>query len=60
MDFSRQEIKTTGKITASVQSVSEEFGNATVTSRRNLAYFDGSLKMNGSRLMNSINRKEAI
>ena len=60
MDFSRQEIKTTGKIKTSVQSVSEEFGNATVTSRRNLAYFDGSLKMNGSRLMNSINRKEAI
>lgn len=24
------------------------------------AYFDGSLKMNGSRLLNSLNRKEAI
>ena len=59
MSYSRQEIKTTGRIKASVQ-VPEEFGNATVTSRRNLAYFDGSLKMDGSRLMNSINRKEAI
>lgn len=59
MNYSRQEIKTTGRIKTSVQ-VPEEFGNATVTSRRNLAYFDGSLKMDGSRLMNSINRKEAI
>ena len=59
MNYSRQEIKTTGRIKASVQ-VPEEFGNATVTSRRNLAYFDGSLKMDGSKLMNSINRKEAI
>lgn len=59
MNYSRQEIKTTGRIKTSVQ-VPEEFGNVTVTSRRNLAYFDGSLKMDGSRLMNSINQKEAI
>lgn len=60
MDFSRQAIKTSGRIGASAQSVTENFGNATVTSRRNLAYFDGSLKMNGSRLMNSLNHKEVI
>lgn len=60
MNYSRQDIKTTGRIKTTIQAVSEEFGNATVISRRNLAYFDGSLKMDGSRLMNSINRKEAI
>ena len=43
-----------------VPSISEKVGNVTITSRRNLAYFDGLLRMNGSRLMNSINKKEVI
>lgn len=38
----------------------EEMKNIRFTVKRNLAYFDGSLKMNGSRLLNSLNRKEAI
>lgn len=41
-------------------SISERVENITVTSRRNLAYFDGLLRMDGSRLMNSINKKEVI
>lgn len=48
------------KINVKVPSISEKVGNVTITSRRNLAYFDGLLRMNGSRLMNSINKKEVI
>lgn len=59
-DEIRQPVKATAEIGVKAESISEEFDNATVTIRKNLAYFDGSLKMDGRRLLNSINRKEAI
>ena len=40
--------------------VQEEFGNATVRVQRHVAYFDGSLLMDGSHLMNSVDREEDI
>lgn len=60
MNYCRADNKTTANIRIPVASISESYGNATCTVKRNLAYFDGSLKMNGSRLLNSLNRKEAI
>ena len=60
MNYCRADNKTTANIRIPVASISERYGNATCTVKRNLAYFDGSLKMNGSRLLNSLNRKEAI
>ena len=60
MNYCRADNKTTANIKIPVASISESYGNATCTVKRNLAYFDGSLKMNGSRLLNSLNRKEAI
>lgn len=60
MNYSRQEITTAVAIGAEMPEVPEKFGNATVTTSRNLAYFDGSVLMDGSRLMNSIYRKEGI
>lgn len=60
MNYCRADNKTTANIKIPVASISESYGNATCTVKRNLAYFDGSLKMNGSRLLNSLNRKETI
>lgn len=56
----RHGMKTSTQLQMSMEARKEEIGSVTVTTRRNLWYFDGSIKMDGSRLLNSINRKEAL
>lgn len=53
-------IRTAVRIKAEAPHIPEGFGNATAVSRRNVAYFDGSLPMDGTRLMNSVYREEDI
>lgn len=45
---------------SSMSSVREEFGNGTIRTQRHLAYFDGSLLVDGSHLMDSFIREEEI
>lgn len=45
---------------SAVSSVHEEFGNGTIRIQRHLAYFNGSLLMDGSHLMDSYIREEEI
>jgi hypothetical protein len=59
LDSTRQDVRPTCTIRASIQN-SEDVGTATLTIKRNLAYLDGSLRLNGSSLLNSIYRKEEI
>lgn len=60
LDSVRQNIQAGIKMRTSVETKKETIGSANVTVRRNLAFFDGALRMDGSRIMNSLNRKEAL
>lgn len=60
LDAPRHQTEASMKLQLSGAVINEKIEGATVTTRRNLWYFDGSIKMDGSRLLNSINRKEAL
>lgn len=59
LDVIRQDLNPTSNFIAAVKT-KEEVGTVTLRTRRNLAYLDGTWKLNGSKLLNSINRKEEL
>ncbi len=54
------EIKAAVTIDMPARSISEEFGNATVTYRKNLVFFDGAIYFDGAKTFDSISKKEDI
>lgn len=42
------------------ESIVEKFGNAEIITRRNLLYFNGLVKLDGSKMLNSIDKKEVL
>lgn len=59
LDVVRQDLNPTSNFITAVET-KEEVGTVTLRTRRNLAYLDGTWKLNGSKLLNSINRKEEL
>lgn len=59
LDVVRQELNPTTQFSTSAP-VEEEVGKVTVREVRNLAYLNGAYKLNGSKLLNSIDRKEEL
>ncbi len=59
LDVIRQDLNPTSNFITSVET-KEEVGTVTLRTRRNLAYLDGTWKLDGSKLLNSIDRKEEL
>ena len=53
-------IGTSVKIQLLMRQADEDIGNVTVEERRNLWYLDGKVKLDGSRIMNAMYRKEVL
>lgn len=60
MDAGRQALTGSVKFKMKMEGRRETVGRVTVTIRKNPCFFDGLAKMNGSRLFNSVNRKEEL
>ena len=60
LDASRCRMKTKIKTYITVSSQTEEFRDEPVEIRRNLWLLDGSLNMDGSRILNAMQNKEVL
>lgn len=60
LDKSRQPWPVAVAVAASVPRMAEEMENVTVITRKDLAYMDGSLRLDGTRILDSEYNKEAI
>ena len=60
LDKSRQPWPVAVAVAASAPRMAEEMENATVITRKDLAYMDGSLRLDGTRILDSEYNKEAI
>lgn len=60
LDKSRQPWPVAAAVAASSPRMDEEMENVTVITRKDLAYMDGSLRLDGTRILDSEYNKEAI
>lgn len=60
LDKSRQPWPVAATVAASAPRMAEEMENVTVITRKDLAYMDGSLRLDGTRILDSEYHKEAI
>ncbi len=60
LDEIRRTVNPTVTVKAQSKKSAEKIGTASLRTVRNLAYMDGSLKLDGSRVLNSIDRKEEL
>lgn len=60
LDKSRQPWPVSAAVASTTPRVSEEIGDVTLITRKDLAYMDGSLRLDGTRILDSEYHKEAI
>lgn len=53
-------VRAAAMIGVKVQSLSEQFGNATITYRKNSVFFDGSIYFDGEKTFDTISKKEDV
>ena len=60
LDKSRQPWPVSAMVTSTTHRISEEMEDVTLITRKDLAYLNGSLRLDGTRILDSEYHKEAI